>query len=78
MPKTKRARHTVSTEARINAAQEKVVRQKARYDNAVAKLEELLKQRERLRQKELMAAIDKSDHTFEEIGYSLEFVGTNE
>ena len=43
------------------------MRQKARYDNAVAKLEELLKQRERLRQKELMAAIDKSDHTVEEI-----------
>lgn len=67
MHKTRKSRHTVPIEARINAAQEKVVRQKTRYDNAVAVLEELLKQRERLRQKELIAAIDKSDHTFEEI-----------
>jgi len=43
------------------------VRQKERYENSVARLEALLKRREQVRQKELMAAIDKSVHTYEEI-----------
>jgi hypothetical protein len=61
----KRQRHGI--DSKIKAAQDKVARQKARYENAVAQLEELLKKRELARQKELMAAIEKSAHYIEPV-----------
>ena len=40
---------------------------KARYEKAVKALEALMEKREELRRRELMEAVRKSDHTYEEI-----------
>lgn len=67
MAKAKKARRSITLDSRITAAQEKVVRSKTRYEKAVKVLEELMERREEIRRKELLEAIKKSDHTFEEI-----------
>ena len=67
MAKAKKARRSVALDSKITAAQEKVVRMKARYEKAVKTLEALMERREELRRKELMEAVRKSDHTYEEI-----------
>ena len=67
MAKAKKARHSVTLDGKITAAQEKVVRAKARYEKAVKALEALMEKREELRRRELMEAVRKSDHTYEEI-----------
>jgi len=45
----------------------RVVRAKERYENAVKALEALMERREEIRRRELMEAVRKSDHTYEEI-----------
>ena len=67
MAKGKRARRSATLDSRITAAQEKAVRAKARYEKAVKVLEVLMERREEVRRKELMEAVKKSDHTYEEI-----------
>ena len=67
MAKAKKARRSATLDSRITAAQEKVVRAKARYENAVKALEALMERREEIRRRELMEAVRKSDHTYEEI-----------
>ena len=67
MAKAKRTRRSVTLDSKITAAQEKVVRAKARYEKAVKALEALMEKREELRRRELMEAVRKSDHTYEEI-----------
>ena len=44
-----------------------MVRAKAKYENAVRALEALVERREEIRRRELMEAVKKSDHTYEEI-----------
>ena len=44
-----------------------MVRAKARYEKAVKTLEALMERREEIRRRELMEAVRKSDHTYEEI-----------
>ena len=67
MAKARKARRSVTLDGKITAAQEKVVRAKARYEKAVKALEALMEKREELRRRELMEAVRKSDHTYEEI-----------
>jgi len=67
MAKAKRARRTVSMDDKIAAMQAKVVRAKKRYDAVVKALEALMEKREEGRRRELMDAVRKSDHTYEEI-----------
>ena len=44
-----------------------MVRAKARCEKAVKTLEALMERREEIRRRELMEAVKKSDHTYEEI-----------
>ncbi len=67
MAKAERTRRSVTLDTKITAAQDKVVRAKARYEKTVKTLEALMERREELRRRELMEAVRKSDHTYEEI-----------
>ena len=67
MAKSKKARRSITLDSKITAAQDKVVRAKARYEKAVKTLEALMEKREEIRRRELMEAVRKSDHTYEEI-----------
>ena len=67
MAKAKMARRSATLDSKITATQDKVVRAKARYEKAVKTLEALLERREEIRRRELMEAVKKSDHTYEEI-----------
>ena len=67
MAKSKKARRSITLDSKIVAAQDKVVRAKARYEKAVKTLEALMEKREEIRRWELMEAVRKSDHTYEEI-----------
>ncbi len=67
MAKAKRARRSATLDSKITDAQDKVVRAKAKYEKAVKTLEALLERREEIRRRELMEAVKKSDHTYEEI-----------
>ena len=67
MAKARKTRRSVTLDSKITAAQEKVVRMKARYEKSVKTLEALMEKREGSRRRELMEAVRKSDHTDEEI-----------
>ena len=67
MAKARKARRSVKLDSKITAAQEKVVRMKARYEKSVKTLEALMEKSEESRRRELMEAVRKSDHTYEEI-----------
>ena len=67
MARARKTRSSVTLDSKITAAQEKVVRAKARYEKAVKALEALMEKREESRRRELMEAVRKSDHTYEEI-----------
>ena len=67
MARARKTRRSVTLDSKITAAQEKVVRAKARYEKAVKALEALMEKREESRRRELMEAVRKSDHTYEEI-----------
>lgn len=67
MAKAKKARRSVTLDSKITKAQEKVVRAKARCERAVKALEALMERRDEIRRRELMEAVRKSDHTYEEI-----------
>ena len=67
MAKSKKARRSITLDSKITAAQDKVVRAKARCEKAVKTLEALMEKREEIRRRELMEAVRKSDHTYEEI-----------
>ena len=67
MAEARKTRRSVTLDSKITAAQEKVVRMKARYEKSVKTLEALMEKREGSRRRELMEAVRKSDHTYEEI-----------
>lgn len=71
MPRTK---NPAALEDQIAKAQEKVEKAKSEYDAACAELKSLLAEREARRQKLLMAAIAKSNKSFEDI---LHFIESN-
>ena len=54
-------------DATIKAQEDAVAKAKTRYDAEVAKLKDLLAKRDEIKKKELLAAVEKSDKTYEEI-----------
>ena len=62
-----RIKSTASLDEQIEKAQERLAKAKSQYDSASADLRKLLEERETRRQKLLMAAIAKSDKSFEDI-----------
>ena len=61
-----RMKTDASLDEQIEKAQERLDKAKAQYDSAVADLRKLLEERKSRRQKLLMAAIAKSDKSFED------------
>ena len=62
-----RTKSNASLDEQIEKAQERLENAKAQYDSAATDLRKLLEERESRRQKLLMAAIAKSDKSFEDI-----------
>ena len=62
-----RMKTATSLDEQIEKAQERLAKAKSQYDSAAADLRKLLEERESQRQKLLMAAIAKSDKSFEDI-----------
>ena len=62
-----RTKSDASLGEQIEKAQERLEKAKAQYDSATTDLRKLLGERESRRQKLLMAAIAKSDKSFEDI-----------
>lgn len=58
---------TETLEQQIEKAQEKVIRTKSAYDNAVASLQKLLDKRDAQRKDDLWNAVIKSNKSYEEI-----------
>lgn len=67
MARKRQAGRSVTLDNKIAAAQEKLVRAKARVEKAKRNLEALMERREEVRRKELLEAVRKSEHTYEEI-----------
>ena len=62
-----RTKSDASLDEQIEKAQDRLAKAKAQYDSAAAELRKLLEERDTRRQKLLMAAIAKSDKSFEDI-----------
>ena len=62
-----RTKSVASLDEQIEKAQDRLAKAKAQYDSAAAELRKLLEERDARRQKLLMAAIAKSDKSFEDI-----------
>ena len=62
-----RTKSVTSLDEQIEKAQERLAKAKAQYGSAAADLRKLLEERESRRQKLLMAAITKSNKSFEDI-----------
>ena len=73
-----RPKSPASLDEQIVKAQERLAKVKAQYEVASAELRKLLEEREARRQKLLMAAIAKSDKSFEDILRFLETKTTDE
>ena len=67
MPRT---RKTISIDDKINEQKQVVSRAKAKYESALAELNDLMKKRDEIRNKQLLEAIASSDRSFEEISSS--------
>lgn len=61
------ARKQISDDEKIELQKEVVAKTKAKYESALLKLEQLLKERDTKRDKELLKAISKSNRSYEEI-----------
>lgn len=62
-----RTKSDASLDEQIEKAQDRLAKAKAQYDSAAADLRKLLEERDARRQKLLMAAIAKSDKSFEDV-----------
>ena len=62
-----RIKSDASLDEQIEKAQDRLAKAKAQYDSAATDLRKLLEERDARRQKLLMAAIAKSDKSFEDI-----------
>ena len=65
------ARKSISLDEKIQRQKDIVAKHKARYEASLTELETLLKEREAIRNKELLRAIGKSRRSYSEI---LEFL----
>lgn len=66
MARTRRSSMEI-IEDKIHIAQEDVAKKKEQYDAACKSLKTLLDKRDAMRKDEIMAAVAKSDYSFEEI-----------
>ncbi len=66
-----RLRKVISIDDKIDDQKQIVTRAKAKYESALAELNDLMKKREEIRNKQLLEAIANSERSFEEI---LEFI----
>ena len=73
-----RTKSSASLDEQIEKAQERLAKVKAQYEGVSTDLRKLLEEREGRRQKLLMAAIAKSDKSFEDILRFLETKTTDE
>ena len=64
MPRT---RKTIPIDDKISEQKQVVSRAKAKYESALAELNDLMKKRDEIRNKLLLEAIASSDRSFEEI-----------
>ena len=64
MPRT---RKTISIDDKINEQKQVVSRAKAKYESALAELNDLMNKRDEIRNKQLLEAIASSERSFEEI-----------
>ena len=62
-----RTRRTVSIDEKIAAAQEQVVKAKARYDKAASELRRLIEKRDAMRRDELWDAVVASGRSYDDI-----------
>jgi hypothetical protein len=62
-----RARRNIGLDEKIESAQDKVVRTKAKYDEAVSQLKLLMEKREALRKDALLKAFASSSKSYDEI-----------
>ena len=62
-----RIKSTASLDEQIEKAQERLAKAKSQYDSASADLRKLLEERNARRQKLFMAALAKSDKSFEDV-----------
>ena len=62
-----RTRRTVSIDEKIAAAQEQVVKAKARYDKAASELRRLIEKRDAMRRDELWDAVITSGKSYDDI-----------
>ena len=62
-----RTRRTVSIDEKIAAAQEHVVKAKARYDKAASELRRLIEKRDAMRKDELWDAVIASGKSYDDI-----------
>ena len=67
MNKTGRVRHSIPIESKIQKAQDVVLRTKTKYEKAMAELERLIEVRREVQRKEIMAALEKSERSFEDV-----------
>ena len=68
MPRTRKA---VSIDDKINEQKQIVSKAKAKYESELATLNDLMKKRDEIRNKQLIEAIASSSHSFDDI---LEFI----
>ena len=68
------AKAGIPLDRKIEMAQEKVVKTKEKYEAAITELKQLMDKRDALKKEELIAAIKRSDKTYEEI---LEFINSD-
>ena len=64
MPRT---RKVISIDDKINEQKQIVSKAKARYESELATLNDLMKKRDEIRNKQLMEAIASSNHSFDDI-----------
>ena len=69
------ARRKISIDDRIEQQKLVVSKSKDRYEAELEQLNQLMKKRDELRNKELLQAIEHSNRSFEEI---MDFVGTDD
>lgn len=67
MEKTRRRRRNISLDAKIQRAQDAVMKARERYEKATADLKRLLAVRRDRQQRQLMDALEKSGRSFEEV-----------
>ena len=72
-----RIKSDASLDEQIEKAQDRLAKAKAQYDSAATDLRKLLEERDARRQKLLMAAIAKSDKSFEDITSDISVKSSN-